>query len=265
MSDIDELTPSQVKLIEKNRQKALAIKNSKLVSHPYSRNVTTVALGKNVIKVGGTSYKDSKGGFLIEQTPDDMKEEELKINYEDFEGPLFEDEYPGCTMCSKKFEKSWLNTNFDYKVCDECKDPDEMHKLITRTEAMKEYLLKECDLDKREPILKFISRKNPHNERWGEMKLYLQIQIEERALEVWGSEEKMQEEFEKREEKRVQTKSKKYHKKMKELRMSMRSSLFDKTTKASHTHEYGPEKHVEEDTYTHTCKTCGFVEEFEKM
>jgi DNA-repair protein complementing XP-A cells len=31
--------------------------------------------------------------------------------------------------------------------------------------------LKDCDLDKREPALRFIVRKNPHNRRWGEMKL----------------------------------------------------------------------------------------------
>lgn len=54
---------------------------------------------------------------------------------------------------------------------------EEKHNLITKSEAMKEYLLKDCDLDKREPILKYITRKNPHNSNWGMMKLYLQIQV----------------------------------------------------------------------------------------
>lgn len=63
------------------------------------------------------------------------------------------------------------------KVCDGCRDSDEKHSLITRTEAKTEYLLKDCDLDKREPILKFICRKNPHNVRWGDMKLYLHLQV----------------------------------------------------------------------------------------
>lgn len=143
---------------------------------------------------------------------------------------------------------------------------DDVHKLITKTEAQKEYLLKDCDLDKREPPLRYISRKNPHNVRWGEMKLYLQVQIEKRALEVWGSEEKLQEELEKREENRVIAKGKKYQKQMKELRMSMRSSLYDRTSSASHTHEFGPETYNEsDDTYTHTCLTCKYVETFEKM
>lgn len=57
------------------------------------------------------------------------------------------------------------------------RDSEEKHSLITRTEAKCEYLLKDVDLDKREPPLKFINRKNPHNSNWGEMKLYLHLQV----------------------------------------------------------------------------------------
>lgn len=97
------------------------------------------------------------------------------------------------------------------------------------------------------------------------MKLYLQPQVEKRALEVWGSIEKLQEELEKREEKRVLTKTKKYAKQMKELRMSMRSSLYDRTS-ASHVHNFGPESYnEEEDTYSHSCLTCDYQETYEKM
>ena len=38
-------------------------------------------------------------------------------------------------------------------------------------------LFKDRDFDIREPILKFIVRKNPHNERWGDMKLYYFDQV----------------------------------------------------------------------------------------
>lgn len=58
-----------------------------------------------------------------------------------------------------------------------CRDSEDKHSLITRTDAKNEYLLKDCDLDKREPLLKYISRKNPHNPRWGDMKLYLHLQV----------------------------------------------------------------------------------------
>lgn len=92
------------------------------------------------------------------------------------------------------------------------------------------------------------------------------MQIEERALEVWGTKERLEEEFEKREEKKVMSKNKKYHKQMKELRMTVRSSLYNKTSAAVHVHEFGPENYNEEDdSYTHICKTCNYKETFERM
>lgn len=57
------------------------------------------------------------------------------------------------------------------------RDNDVKHKLISRTEAKQNFLLKDCDLDQREPPLRFILRKNPHNPRWGDMKLYLKTQV----------------------------------------------------------------------------------------
>ncbi|CAG2060909.1 unnamed protein product, partial [Timema podura] len=145
-------------------------------------------------------------------------------------------------------------------------DNEDKHALITKTDAKNEYLLKDCDLDKREPPLKFIVKKNPHNARWGDMKLYLHVQVEERALEVWGTEEKLLEEKDLREEKKGKSKLKKYNKQIKALRMSVRSSLYDRTTNVSHEHTFGPETYNEEDdNYTRRCRTCDYEETFEKM
>jgi DNA repair protein len=58
-----------------------------------------------------------------------------------------------------------------------CRDNEEMHRLITKTEAKSMYLLQDCDLEKRDPPLKCIVKKNPHNVRWGSMKLYLELQV----------------------------------------------------------------------------------------
>ena len=74
------------------------------------------------------------------------------------------------------------------------------------------------DLDKREPPLKYILKTNPHNSHWGDMKLYLEKQVYERAMQIWGSEEKIEEELEKREENKVKTKVKKYNKQMKGIK-----------------------------------------------
>ena len=57
------------------------------------------------------------------------------------------------------------------------RETEEKYELITKTDAKNKYLLKDEDFDVREPPLKFILRKNPHNERWGDMKLFLKLQV----------------------------------------------------------------------------------------
>ncbi|KAJ8942420.1 hypothetical protein NQ318_007094 [Aromia moschata] len=185
----EDLSKADKRRIERNRQKAIIIKRSKLVSHPYAKG-EVISEDTTTLKIGSVKYKDTGGGFLLEEEPD--------------------------------------NTDIlDIILTLICRDPN-IHSLIAKTEAKDTYLLKDCDLDKREPPLKFITQKIPHN-AMGDMKLYLQIQVEKRALEVWGSEEEIEKERERREEKRVISKSKKYEKQMKELRKGMRSSLYDRT------------------------------------
>ena len=66
---------------------------------------------------------------------------------------------------------------FLHAVCDTCRDDADKHQLVTRTDARYDFLLKDCDIDKRPPPLKFVLRKNPHNPQWGDMKLYLLLQV----------------------------------------------------------------------------------------
>ncbi|XP_030748427.1 DNA repair protein complementing XP-A cells homolog [Sitophilus oryzae] len=225
---------------------------------PYSKN-DVVSLGKSTITIGTTKYRDTNGGFLLIDQPN----EEKKLPQ--IEEPLTDLSKHECESCSQPFIKSWLFDKFGHKCCDRCKEDDE-YKLITKTEAKTVYLLQDCDLDKRDPPLKFVKQKNPHNARWGDMKLYLRLQVEKRALEVWESMERIEEEKEHREEKKVLAQTKKYEKKLKELKMGMRSSLYNRTKGAFHTHEFGPEMYNEEDDiYTRTCLTCSYEESFEKM
>ncbi|XP_075215773.1 DNA repair protein complementing XP-A cells homolog Xpac [Lycorma delicatula] len=259
------LTDEQRELIERNRQKALLLRKSK--NNPSDKFLKrmggVVELVENkTICVQGNKFIDSGGGFLIKEGESEEKKRKIVEMVE----PLKDPDRPTCTECQEKFAASFLFQHFEHPVCDKCRDDEEKHSLITRTDAKNEYLLKDCDLDKREPILKFILRKNPHNSHWGDMKLYLQLQIEKRALEVWGSQEELEEEIERREEKKCATKAKKYNKNMKALRMTVRSSLYDRTTKSSHEHEFGPETYNEEDdNYSRNCLTCQYSEVFEKM
>lgn len=247
---------------ERNRQKALLLKKSKIVSHPYSKRENGEATTGKTTKGQDQRVILSGGGFLIEEN-NDLEEEMLKLTA--IPAPIITD-LPHCEECQKEFKDSYLLQTFDLSVCDTCRDPRGKHSLITKTEAKQEYLLKDCDFDKREPILKYITKKNPHNSHWGEMKLYLHLQVEQKALDVWGTEENLVKEKELRDTKREGTKVKKFNKKIKQLRMLVRSSMYDKTSKASHTHEFGGDTYNEEDdTYTHTCTTCGYEETYEKM
>ena len=82
---------------------------------------------------------------------------------------------------------------FDQPVCDECKnmERDGPHELITKTDAKKQFLLSDLHFEREGNPLKFLLRKNPHNPKYGDMKLFLRMQIEKVALDVWGSEEEL--------------------------------------------------------------------------
>ncbi|GAB5579941.1 DNA repair protein complementing XP-A cells isoform X2 [Prionailurus iriomotensis] len=195
---------------------------------------------------------DTGGGFILEEE----EEEQCTIGKVVHQpGPVMEFDYAICEECGKEFMDSYLMNHFDLATCDNCRDADDKHKLITKTEAKQEYLLKDCDLEKREPALKFIVKKNPHHSQWV---------IVKRSLEVWGSQEALEEAKEVRQENREKMRQKKFDKKVKELRRAVRSSVWKRETVA-HQHEYGPEESLEEDTYRKTCTMCGHELTYEKM
>ncbi|XP_077201616.1 DNA repair protein complementing XP-A cells isoform X3 [Paroedura picta] len=242
--------------IERNRQRALMLRHARLATRPYP------ATGEGSSKVKAPpKVTDTGGGFFLEE---EEEEEDVAEKIVHLPGPVLECDYLICEECGKEFMDSYLMSNFDLATCDNCRDAEDKHKLITRTEAKQAYLLKDCDLDKREPVLKFILKKNPHNPRWGDMKLYLKLQVTKRALEIWGSEEALEEAKESRQDSREKMKQKKFDKKVKELRRAVRSSVWKKDTSV-HQHEYGAEEMVEEDLYKKTCITCGYELTFEKM
>nr|CAD2140345.1 unnamed protein product [Meloidogyne enterolobii] len=94
----------------------------------------------------------------------------------------------------------------------------EKYKLITRTEAKTKFLLTDADLDCRKPPLRYISRKNPHNPRYGDMKLYLRSQLEARALEVYGSFTSLEQAKQKRELNREKANERRFEKKIHSMR-----------------------------------------------
>ncbi|KAM9367747.1 DNA repair protein complementing XP-A cells [Phaethornis superciliosus] len=258
------LSAAALAKIERNRQRALALRQARLAARPYP-----AAGGVRVRARAPPKVVDTGGGFFLEEEEEDEEEEAEagpgaaeKIVHPP--APVLEFDYLICGDCGKEFMDSYLMQHFDWATCDNCRDAEDKHKLITRTEAKEEYLLKDCDLDKREPVLRYIVKKNPHNSRWGDMKLYLKLQVIKRSLEVWGSEESLQNAKELRRDNREKMKQKKFDKKVKELRRAVRSSLWKKGT-SIHEHEYGPEENIDEDTYKKTCTVCGHELTYEKM
>lgn len=144
------------------------------------------------------------------------------------------------------------------------RDDEDAHTLITRTEAKSEYLLKDCDLDARPPPLRCVRRRNPHRSRYADMRLYLRAQVEERALLVWGTAAALEAEREAREERRARAAGTAARRRLRALRMDVRSSLYERTRPA-HEHTYGPETYdAAADEYRRTC-ACGYVDTYEKM
>uniref|UniRef100_A0AAY5K1E7 XPA C-terminal domain-containing protein n=1 Tax=Esox lucius TaxID=8010 RepID=A0AAY5K1E7_ESOLU len=177
-----DLTPAMRAKIERNRQRALMLRQSRLASRPLTGDG------------GGSSAKltktiDSGGGFFIDEEEGQEEQKAKKVVH--LPAPVIEADYLLCDDCDKPFMDSYLSNSFDLAVCDSCRDNEVKHKLISRTEAKQLYLLKDCDLDKREPVLRFVLRKNPHNPRWGDMKLYLKLQHTSKSINAWLHQKKI--------------------------------------------------------------------------
>uniref|UniRef100_A0A8C6HMY5 DNA repair protein complementing XP-A cells homolog n=1 Tax=Mus spicilegus TaxID=10103 RepID=A0A8C6HMY5_MUSSI len=194
--------------VERKRQRALMLRQARLAARPYP---AAAATGGVASVKAAPKMIDTKGGFILEE--EEEKHEIGNIVHEP--GPVMEFDYTICEECGKEFMDSYLMNHFDLPTCDSCRDADDKHKLITKTEAKQEYLLKDCDLEKREPALRFLVKKNPRHSQWGDMKLYLKLQVVKRALEVWGSQEALEDAKEVRQENREKMKQKKFDKKVK--------------------------------------------------
>ncbi|XP_063824464.1 DNA repair protein complementing XP-A cells homolog isoform X1 [Ostrinia nubilalis] len=254
-----QLSAAQRARIERNRLRARALQDARLVRRPPK---TGIEVEENVktLTVGGTRLVDSGGGFLLEEAEAPPPPRVAR------DAPVVDpSERPTCMDCERTFPQSYLFDTFGYGVCDSCRDEDGAHSLLTRTEAKSEFRLKDCDLDLRPPPLRCVRRRNPHRGARSDMRLYLRAQVEARAREVWGSEEALERERERRTAARARAGQKAAARRLRALRMDTRSSLFDRAH-AAHAHRFGPERHdAAADEYARTCLDCGHVETYEKM
>ncbi|XP_074615664.1 DNA repair protein complementing XP-A cells homolog [Acropora palmata] len=267
-----KLSDAQKARIERNRQRALTLRNARLSNRPYpvtkSRDSAFAATQDLVASSSSARVIDTGGGFLLDAEDEETLNTAPK-NLVEEPAPIIGGDQLHCDECQSEFLTSYIYKHFDVSVCDNCRS-EEKHALITKTEAREQFLLKDCDFDRREPPLKFILKKNPHYSR-GEMKLYLKSQIVQRSHDIWGGEEGLEEARAEKAEKREVQKQRKFNKKVKELRRAVRTSTWKKDTRG-HVHDFpkegeeGGEVYDEEtDTWTKTCKTCGYQLSYEKM
>ncbi|KAK0425636.1 hypothetical protein QR680_009298 [Steinernema hermaphroditum] len=148
-----------------------------------------------------------------------------------------------CIQCQKPLLTSFLWDSYCHPVCDGCRDDQGAHKLIARTEAKKQYLLKDEDFDLRKPV-------------------------EARMLEVYDSWEGFEEAREKRTALRDLRVEKTFEKKIKKMRQEIRGTAKYKTQMkpTKHEHLFGEESHdAESDEYKKKCEVCGYELTYEKM
>jgi DNA-repair protein complementing XP-A cells len=119
-----------------------------------------------------------------------------------------------CSICESVHIDPELSENFGVSVCYDCKDSNPLFGIITKTQARNEYMLTDEELAD-SSLMPSISRKNPHNPRWADMKLYLRLQVREFAINKYGSEDAIKEALASKNETRTDRKSKQFLKKLK--------------------------------------------------
>lgn len=275
--DDEDLTAEQLERIERNRQRALELRSSSTKNYETkNKTIITAPIRKQQI--------DSHAGFFIEDDPESI--ETRPAVYETV--AVIRQTHPdqldvtgmSCVECQMNFLTSFLQKHFDEPICDNCREKYSIHdedeeiqdenairySLITRTSAKDKFLLTDYDLDKREPKLKCIEKRNPHNQRWGVMRLYLRCQIQQLSERIHQG--KTLEKLAERDERKAERKRKQYEKQVEQLRLDVRSSLQTKRIREIHEHQYDEttiRHNKETDTYTKTCRECGHQYEYEEM
>jgi len=185
-----------------------------------------------------------------------------------------------CRECgSLEIDWKWEEV-FHCAVCNGCKESlADKYSLLTKTEAKEDYLLTDPEL--RDPeLLPHLERPNPHKATWNNMMLYLRYQVEEYAFGTkWGSAEKLDEEFARREGEKKRRKAEGFRAKLRELKKKTRVEAYRRSRKGGggggefgdevgnggkHAHVWGRAVEDEEGVGVKTCVECGMeVEELE--
>ncbi|VEU19679.1 DEKNAAC100600 [Brettanomyces naardenensis] len=310
------LSPLQKATIERNRQKALERKRVREgVADGNLRNAsssTTTDVLDNVrysrlhhneqdtghekrytrpsirksdyIEYDFSTMKDTFGGFLSEDTNDDMAYDQKEKSLDDWKKqqeerdalnplgpappPLDIVNAPTCFECGSIDIDKKMNEVFGCRVCRRCEEKfPEKYSLLTKTECKEDYFLTEPELADVD-LFKRIVKENPHSGTFSKMQLFLRYQIEEYAFKKWGGEEKLDNEWLRREAMRKARREKKFNTKLQQMRRKLRAEEITRKirgNKVRHEHDWSAPVKADGDNpslYKRRCMECGMeVEE----
>ncbi|BFZ60945.1 DNA repair protein rad14 [Saitoella coloradoensis] len=295
------LTPEKVKQMETNRLKAKAkqIEAERRAALPTTatagdgstkRKGAAVALSDDIqpakkfasgyIEYDFSKIKDTKAGFMLDPSTDlpaqggqtlhdHLLDQQRRKTLHAPPPPLNPSLAPKCSECKTSTDLDpQFEQVFHVLVCHTCKETHpEKYSLLTKTEAKSDYLLTDPELRDTQ-LLPHLLRPNPHKPMWSSMQLYLRSQVEAFAIQKWGSLEKMDGEFERREGMKKEARDKKFEGRLRELRKKTRVETWKKREGRGgggagggrHEHEWGGE--AEKDgVVVRRCVGCGMETE----
>lgn len=119
---------------------------------------------------------------------------------------------------------------------------------------------------KDEELLPHLLKPNPHRPTYSNMMLFLRMQVEAYAFSdrKWGSAEALDAEFARREVEKKEKKTKKFDKRLKELRKKTKTNVWHKRVDGEHRHDFGQGTVVNAEGHdVQQCQECGFEIEVE--
>ena len=189
-----------------------------------------------------------------------------------------------CIDCSEKQGQDSFFQAFGISVCYDCqrvaKGPGDKYQVITKTKAKDQFLLTDRQLDRSQGGLGCMTKKNPHEGRFNDMRLYLRAQCEEVALKQWGNDEAIFEEKERRTTERLQKSEARKRKAADKLshgagfggnrkapKAQRAAAVASSAAAITHKHTFPPEEEheydEESDMWTKRC-ACGFEVQYDK-
>ena len=197
---------------------------------------------------------DTKAGYIASNFKEPEPISIIKPNSH-VKAPLDPMQHPRCKNCDTLDIDPVFFNAFHLKVCKHCiSEFEEIYALLTKTECKLDYLLTEPELKS----LYHLEKVNPHRSHWFPMQLFVRCEVEEFAINKWGSLDKLDAEFVRRETAKQSNKEKKYKKKLDKLRTGVRTAEWKHKTEKAHEHRYVDDEGVS------TC-ACGAELEYEEI